>query len=96
METKIKESLKTFAFLLPDYFPEKIGNPNDVHRWIDVCYHSCMNGERLRLDDIEEVLASRFPDFDPQEISLAAKNYLEDFENYMLLLDYLKSQNRLK
>lgn len=96
MNQKLGEALNTFTLLLPDYFPEKLGNPHDLHRWMDVCYQSCIEGERLLEDDLVTALAKRFPGFDSNEVSVVAKNYMADYYDYMTLLDYMKSHDRLK
>lgn len=96
MNIKLEEALKTFTLLLPDYFPEKLGNPNDLHRWMDVCYQSCLEDERLFVDDLVAALGERFPDFDSRVVSANAENYMEEYNNYMTLLDYLKKQDYLK
>lgn len=96
MKKRLEEALQTFLLLLPDYFPEKLGNPNDIHRWMDVCYQSCIEDAPLHEDDLVEALSLRFPQCDSNMVITAAKNYMRDYDCCMLLLDYLKCQHRLK
>lgn len=95
MNIELEKALNTFATLLPDYFPEDLGNPNDLHRWMDVCYVSCVNDSYLSADNLVAALKNRFPDFTEKCVEKASEKYMRKYSDYCALLDYLKSRNLL-
>lgn len=57
----LKNALNEFVNRLPDYFPKDLGNPNDLHSWMMVCYLSCVCDSPLNQEDVERLLQKRFP-----------------------------------
>ena len=95
MNENVEKALKTFALLLPDYFPEDLGNPNDLNRWMEVCYQTRCHESPISLDDVFSVLKDRFPNFDDKCIENAASNYMRNYNDFSLLLDFLKNKGCL-
>lgn len=90
-----KNALNAFVASLPDYFPKDLGNPNDLHRWMKVCYLSCVYDSPLSKENIEKLLQNRFPNFSEECIDEAASNYMQVYNNYSTLLDFLKKEGLL-
>lgn len=95
MNTPLKNALDIFAQLLPDYLPPGPGNPNDLHRWIDVCYMSCATDTPIDIDDVAEAIFKHHSDANEETIYVTANNFMQEYEEYRMLLDYLKSRNLL-
>ncbi len=91
----LKNALNEFVTLLPDYFPKDLGNPNDLHRWMNVCYLSCVYDSPLSKENIEKLLQNRFPNFSEDCIHEAASNYMLRYDRYSALLDFLKKEGLL-
>lgn len=91
----LKNALNAFVTLLPDYFPKDLGNPNDLHRWMKVCYLSCVYDSPISLEDIKKLLLNRFSNFSEESIDEAASNYMQVYNNYSTLLDFLKKEELL-
>lgn len=91
----LKNALNAFVALLPDYFPKDLGNPNDLHRWMMVCYLSCVYDSPLSKEEIEKFLQNRFPDFNKDCIHEAVTNYMLCYDRNSALLDFLKKEGLL-
>lgn len=95
MNENVEKALNTFAKLLPDYFPEDLGNPNDLNRWMEVCYLSRVYDSPISEEDMISELKNRYPDFSDKCIEDAANNYMRNYSDFSLLLDYLKNKGYL-
>lgn len=96
MKQEVEESLKTFVTLLPEYLPEKLGNPYDLNRWLELCYNACKFDSKVELEDLCNVLKEKFGSFGDEEILKSARNYMDDYNSYMFVLSFLKQNNYLK
>lgn len=91
----LENALNVFVKMLPDYFPKDLGNPNDLHRWMEVCYFSCVCDSSLNKEDVEKLLQNRFSDYSGDDIHEAASNYMQNYYSYSTILDFLKRKGLL-
>ncbi|MDE6464555.1 MAG: hypothetical protein K2L16_07995 [Muribaculaceae bacterium] len=95
MNPEVQRALKTFVSLLPEHFPNGLGSPHDLHRWMEVCYKSCVYGSPVKEEELSTALKEKFHNFDEKCIEESAKHYMDYYETYSPLLDYLKSNGYL-
>ena len=95
MNKDLKTALDSFAQLLPDHLPKVTENFIDRHRWMEVCYLSCITDCKIGLDDIVAAIEKHHNDFSHEEIIITAQNCHSLYEAYSPLLDFLKSRNLL-
>lgn len=90
------KELNAFVQLLPYYLPDNLNNPYDMNRLCKLAYTSHISNCRIDVDDLVPLLSEKFKEWDEKKIERVAKNYLEEYDSFLVLLEYLDKNKLLR